>query len=61
MEPIVIEDVPSSVTNEGMNPQFGNSFSSAIPIIEGVETLIEIHDETKAEKIAETCNKTKLA
>ena len=47
---IVIEDVPSSVTDEGMIPPFGNSFGSTIPIIEDAKTLgetpIEIHDET---------------
>ena len=52
VEPIVIEDVPSSMTDEGMNPRFENSFSLVIPIIEDsektVETLIEIHDETSA-------------
>ena len=37
VEPILIKDVPSSMTNEGMNPPFGNSFSSAIPIIEDAE------------------------
>ena len=64
MEPILIEDVPSSVTDEGMNPLFGNAFSSAIPIIEDekipAETLIEIHDETIAETLAATRTKTKL-
>ena len=28
VEPIIIEDVPSSVNKEGMNQRFGNSFSS---------------------------------
>ena len=48
VEPIIIEDVPSSVTDEGMNLQFGNSFSSTIPIIEYVETS----DETPADTLA---------
>ena len=42
MEPIIIEDVPSSVTDEGMNPSFGISFSAVIPVIEDVETPGEI-------------------
>ena len=52
VEPIFIEDVPSPMTDEGMNLQFENSFSSAIPIIEYVETLIEIHDKKLAETLA---------
>ena len=32
VEPIVIEDFPSSVNDEGMNPPFQNSFNSMIPI-----------------------------
>ena len=62
VDPIVIEDVSSSMIDEGMNPWFENSFSSAIPIIEDVETLakkpIKIHDETPAERLAETHTKT---
>ena len=68
VEPIIIEDVPSSVIDKGLNPQFGNSFISVIPIIEDTETptktlveilaetpavtLIQIHDETLAKIIA---------
>ena len=56
------------MTDEGMNPPFGNSFSSAIPIIKDaeisaetpIETPIEIHDETSAETVVETCTKTQL-
>ena len=57
MEPIIIEDVPSSMTDEGMNPQFENSFSSTIPIIEDDESSIEIHDETSTKTLANTCAK----
>ena len=64
VEPIVLEYVPSSMTNDGMNPPFGNSFSSTIPIIEDAETPtempIEIHNETTSETFAETCTKMKL-
>ena len=68
MELIVFEDVPSSVTDEGMNSSFGNSFSEAIPIIEDTEILaetpaemsIEIHDETTTETLAKTRTKTQL-
>ena len=56
MEPIVIEDVSSSMTDEGMNPPFGNSLGSDIPIIEDTETLaetqIDISNETTAETLA---------
>ena len=72
MEPIVIEDVPSSMDDEGMNTPFGNSFCPTIPIIEdaetpaktsdetSIETPIEIHDETTVETIAERHTKTKF-
>ena len=50
MEPVIIEDVPFSMTEEGMNQQFRNSFSSEIPIIEDVETSVE----TPAETVIET-------
>ena len=60
VEPIVIEDVPSSMTDEGMNLQFGNSFTLAIPIIENTETSIDIHDETSIETLVETHIKIKL-
>ena len=47
-----------------MNLQFGNSFSSAIPIIEDdetpVETQIEIHVEVAAETLVETRTETQL-
>ena len=62
MELIVIEDVPSHMTEEGMNQQFENSFSTTIPIIEVAEspfeTPIETHDETPAETLADTHTKT---
>ena len=70
MEPIVIDDVPSSMTDEGMNPQFENSFNLVIPIIEDaetpaetlaetwVETRIEIHDETSIETLVDTSAKS---
>ena len=38
VEPIVIEDVPSSVNEAIMNQQFENSFSTRILIIKDVET-----------------------
>ena len=64
VEPIFIEDVPSYMIDEGMNPQFGNSFNSVIPIIEYVETPakmpIEIHDKTTTETLAETHTKTQV-
>ena len=64
VKPIIIEDVPSSITDEGMNPSFGNSFSAAIPIIDDAETptetSIEIHDETTTETLAETHTKMQL-
>ena len=68
MEPIVIEDVPSSMTDEGMNPPFGNSFSSMSPIIEDpkipyetpTKMSIDIQDETTVETLAETRTKMKL-
>ena len=49
MQPVVIEDVPFSMTEEGTNQQFGNSFSSEIPIIEDVETSVETPAETTIE------------
>ena len=49
MEPIVIEGVPSSVIEEGMNQWFKNSFSTTIPIIKDVETPAETLVETLAE------------
>ena len=64
MEPIVIEDVPSFVIDEGMNPSFGNSFGLAIPIIEDVEIptemSIENHDKRAVETLAETHTKIQL-
>ena len=56
------------MSDEGMNPQFGNSFSLVIQIIEDVETLaetptetpIEIHDKTIVETLAKTRTKTQL-
>ena len=63
MEPIVIEDVPYFMTNEIMNPPFGNSFISVILIIEDAETTtrkpIEIRNETTTETLTETRTKMK--
>ena len=62
VEPIVFEDGPHSMIDEGMNPWFENSFSLEIPIIEDaetlVETLIEIHGETSTDTLAETHTKS---
>ena len=41
-----------------MNQQFRNSFSSEIPIIEDVETLVETPAETMIETPAETVIET---
>ena len=60
MEPIVIEDVPSSMIEEGMNPRFENSFSSTIPIIEDVETPTKTPTETPAETPAGTSVETPI-
>ena len=48
VEPIGIGDFPSPMTEERMNQQFENSFSTTIPIIEDVETPTETHNETPA-------------
>ena len=58
MEPIVIEDVPSSVNEPRMNQQFENSVSTTIPIIEDVEALAKTHNETPPETLVETRTKT---
>ena len=49
MEPIVIEDVPSSMNEARMNQQFENSVSTIVPIIEDAETPTETHAETRIE------------
>ena len=54
LEPIVIEDVPSSVTEERMNEQFENLVGTTNPIIEDVETHVETPIETLAETHIET-------
>ena len=58
VEPIVIEDVPSSMADEGMNTPFGNSFCSVIPIIEDVETSAKTPDETATETPIEIHDET---
>ena len=50
VDPIMIEDVPPSMTKAGMNEQFQNPVNTMIPIIKDfetpTETLTEIHVET---------------
>ena len=58
VEPVVMEDVPFSMNEDGTNQQFGNSFSSEIPIIEDVETSVETPAETTIETPAETVIET---
>ena len=52
VEPLVIEDVPSSVTEARMNQQYPSNTS--IPIIEDAENLTQILVETQEETIIET-------
>ena len=52
MEPLVIEDVPSSVTEARMNQQYPSNTS--IPIIENAENLTQILVETQEETLIET-------
>ena len=54
VEPIVIEDVPSSMNEARMNKQFENSINTKIPIIEGIETPTRTPVETHAETRIET-------
>ena len=44
MEPLIIEDVPSHVQEEGMNPQH---LSNMTPIIEDVEHPTDVSAETQ--------------
>ena len=52
VEPLVIEDVPSSVSEERMNQQY--SSHTAVPVIEDVESPIETPAETHRETTIET-------
>ena len=52
MEPLVIEDVPYSVSEERMNQQYLSS--AAIPIIEDAENPTETLDETQEETSVDT-------
>ena len=52
VKPLVIEDVPSSVTEARMNQQYPSNTS--IPIIEDAENLTQILVETQEETIIET-------
>ena len=52
MDPLFIEDVPSSVTEERMNQKYPSNI--AIPIIEDVEIPIETPVETQRETFIET-------
>ena len=52
MEPLVIEDVPSSMSEERMNQQY--SSHTVVPIIEDVESPTETPVETHTETTIET-------
>ena len=52
MEPLVIEDVPSSVSEERMNQHYSSHI--VVPIIEDVESPTETPAETKREIVIET-------
>ena len=54
MEPLVIEDVPSSGTETRMNHQFENPFNIEIPIIEDVEIPTQTPAEAQEETLIET-------
>ena len=54
MQPLVIEDVPSSTTNARMNHQFENPFDTTIPIIQYAKICIEIPAETQEETLIKT-------
>ena len=52
VEPLIIEDVPSSVHEEGLNPQY---LSNAVtPIIEDVEHPTNMMAETENDKSSDT-------
>ena len=46
VEPLIIEDVPSSVHEEGMNPQYLSK--AATPIIENAKHLTNMLAETQS-------------
>ena len=52
VEPLVVEDVPSSVSEERMNQQY--SSNAAIPIIEDAKSPTETSTETEKELATET-------
>ena len=52
VEPLVIEDVPSSMYEERMNQQYLSNI--VIPIIEDVESPTKTSTETKGEIVIET-------
>ena len=52
VEPLVIEDVPYSMTDVRMNQQYRSN--TTIPIIEDVESPTEIPAETQEETLIET-------
>ena len=52
MEPLIIEDVPSSVHEEGMNPQYLSKAET--PIIEYVENPTNMPAETKNDTSIDT-------
>ena len=52
VDPLVIEDVPSSATETRMNQQYPSN--TAFPIIKDVESPTEIPTETHEETLIET-------
>ena len=52
VEPLVIEDVPSSTSEERMNQQYLSN--AAIPIIEDIENPTKIPAETQEERTIDT-------